>query len=267
MKERVRSTEILLKFKLQIKGEFGKNSQSIRRNLTFGGDIRLANDFTLIDKLTYFEEDRVLAQSSTSTFSSGTLSADQIGNGLSGGLLKKFNNTIGLAYRPVEIDWLNAIGKFEKKIEFNGMVEPQTSYDVNIISLHTFIEPIIGLEIGTKYALKYATEEAFGLKVSTMTDFILFRAEYDLRWNNFDVASEYRILDSRIVNQVNSSSIKHGYSAEVGNVVFENIRLAVGYNFVGTEDRDLVGQDYQSAGPFISVRAKFTEKILNLFNK
>ncbi len=254
-------------YKASIKGEFAKTSQSIRRNLTFGGDVRLANDFTLIDKMTYFEEDRVQAQTPSSTFASGSLSTNQIGSGISNGLLKKFDNSIGLAYRPVDMDWLNAIGKFEKKVEFNGMIEPQTSYDVNIISVHMFVEPIIGLEIGTKYAMKYATEKAFGLTAATMTDFYLIRAEYDLRWNNFDVASEYRILNSRIVDQTNSSSIKNGYSAEVGNVVFENIRLAVGYNFVGTEDRDLVGKDYQSAGFFFSVRAKFTEKILNLFNK
>ena len=254
-------------YKASIKGEFAKTSQALRKNLTFGGDIRLANDFTLIDKITYFEEDRVKPQSASNTFASGSLAEGQIGSSLTNGLLKKFNNAIGLAYRPVDIDWLNAIGKFEKKVEFNGLVEPQTSSDVNILSLHTFVEPIIGLEIGTKYAMKYASEEAFGLKASTMTDFYLIRAEYDLRWNNFDVASEYRILNSRIVDQANSSSIKHGYSAEVGNVVFENIRVAVGYNFVGTEDRDLVGKDYQSAGFFLSVRAKFTEKILDLFNK
>ncbi|MFA5833137.1 MAG: hypothetical protein WDA22_06645 [Bacteroidota bacterium] len=254
-------------YKGSIKGEFAKNSQSIRRNLTFGGDIRLANDFTLIDKMSYFEEDRVQPQSSSNTFAGGTLSTGQIGSGINSGLLKKFENIVGLAYRPVNIDWFNAIGKFEKKVEFNGLVEPQTSYNVNILSMHTFVEPIIGLEIGTKYAMKYASEQAFGLHVSTMTDFYLLRAEYDLQWNNFDVASEYRILSSRIVGQENSTSVKHGYSAEVGNVVFENIRVAVGYNFIGTEDRDLVGQDYQSAGFFLSFRAKFTEKILDLFSK
>ena len=254
-------------YKASIKGEFGKTSQSIRRNLVFGGDIRVANDFTLIDKFSYYEEERVQPQSTSNTFADGALSSGQIGSGLNGGMLRKFDNSIGLAYRPVDIDWLNAIGKFEKKVEFNGMVDPQTSYNVNIISLHTFVEPIIGLEIGTKYAMKYATDEAFGLKASTMTDFYLVRADYDLQWNNFDVASEYRILSSRIVDQSNSSSVKHGYSAEVGNVVLENIRVAIGYNFVGTEDRDLVGKDYQSAGFFLSIRAKFTEKILNYFNK
>ncbi len=254
-------------YKAAIKGEFAQNQQSIRRIVTFGGDIRIANDFTLIDKMTYFEENRFASPSAQNNFASGTLSGNQPGGALSGGLLKKFNNILGLAFRPVSVDWLNAIGKFEKKVEFNGVVAPQISYDVNIISLHTFFEPFIGLEIGTKYAMKFATEEAYGLKASTMTDFYLVRAEFDLRWNNFDVASEYRILNSRIVNQAHSSSIKHGYSAEIGNVVFENIRLAVGYNFVGTEDRDLVGRDYQSAGPFISIRAKFTEKLLHYFNK
>ncbi|MFZ4619607.1 MAG: hypothetical protein ACOYNS_03545 [Bacteroidota bacterium] len=254
-------------YKAAIKAEFAKNPQAIRRSVTFGGDIRLASDFTLLDKMTYFEEDRSASQIAGSTFADGALSSNQIGTSLGGGLLKKFDNAIGIAYRPVEFDWLNAIGKYEKKMEFNGVVMPQTSYDVNIVSIHTFVEPIVGLEIGTKYAMKFASEEAFGLKAATFTDFYLVRAEYDLRWNNFDVAAEYRILNSRIVDQANSSSIKRGYSAEVGNVVFENIRLAAGYNFVGTADRDLVGKDYQSAGPFISVRAKFTEKILNLFNK
>ncbi len=254
-------------YKVSIKAEFAKTSQSIRRNLTFGGDIQVARDFTLIDKLTYFEEERNQAQSVSSSFASGTLSEGQIGSETGGGLLKKFKNTIGIAFRPVDFDWLNAIGKYETKAEFNGMVDPQTSYNVNIISLHTFVEPVIGLEIGTKYAMKFATEKTFGLKASTMTDFYLIRVEYDLRWKNFDVATEYRILNSRIVDQANSSSVKRGYSLEIGNVIFENVRFGAGYNFAAAADRDLVGNDYQSAGPFISVRAKFTEKIMNLFNK
>ncbi len=254
-------------YKATVKGEWSKNTQSIRRALTFGGDLRLASDFTLIDKMTYFEEDRSKGLTASNTFADGNLSANQAGTELSNGLLKKFDNAIGLAYRPVDFDWLNAIGKFEKKIELNGVVAPQSSYDVNIVSVHTFIEPVIGLEIGTKYAMKYATEESYGLKASTITDFYLIRAEYDLRWNSFDVAGEYRILNSRIIGQSNSNSIKNGYSAEIGNVVFQNIHIGIGYNFVGTQERDLVGKDYWSAGPFVSIRAKFTEKILGYFNK
>ncbi len=254
-------------YKASIKGELGKNQQSIRRNVTFGGDLRIANDFTLIDKFSYYEEERIQPVGTEETFADGTLSSAQIGSPLAGGVMKKLNNVIGLAFRPVDFDWLNAIGKYEKKLEFNGLVQPQTSYNVDIVSLHTFVEPVIGLEIGTKYALKMATDEAFGLHASTVTDLYLIRAEYDLRWNNFDVAAEYRVLNSRISNQANSNSIKRGYSAEVGYVAFENIHVGVGYNFIGTEERDLVGKDYWSAGPFVSFRMKFTEKILNYFNK
>jgi hypothetical protein len=254
-------------YKASLKGELGKNQQSVRRNMTFGGDIKIANDFTLIDKFSYYEEERTQPVGTEETFADGTLASAQIGSPLSGGVMKKMNNIIGVAFRPVDYDWLNAIGKYEKKLEFNGMVQPQTAYNVDIVSLHTFVEPVIGLEIGTKYALKMATDEAYGLRASTVTDLYLIRAEYDLRWNNFDVAAEYRILNSRISNQANSNSIKMGYSAEIGYVAFENIHVGVGYNFVGTEERDLVGKDYWSAGPFVSFRMKFTEKILNYFNK
>lgn len=254
-------------YKASIKGEVGKNPQSLRRNFTFGGDIRIANDFTLIDKFSYYEEDRSQPQDASRTFAEGTLSVGQVGSSGSNGLLKKMENVIGLAYRPVNVDWLNAIGKYEKKVEFNGLVSPQTAYSVDIVSLHTFIEPMIGLEIGTKYALKLAQENAFGLSASTVTDFYLLRAEYDLRWNSLDVAAEYRILNSRIAHQANSTSIKNGYSAEVGYVVLDNIRIGLGYNFIGTEDRDLIGKDYWSAGPYVSFRMKFTEKILDYFNR
>jgi len=254
-------------YKASVKGELGKNQQSIRRNITFGGDLRIANDFTLIDKFSYYEEERIQPVGTEETFADGTLSSAQIGSPLAGGVMKKMNNVIGLAFRPVDYDWLNAIGKYEKKLEFNGMVQPQTSYTVDIVSLHTFVEPVIGLEIGTKYALKMATDETYGLRASTVTDLYLIRAEYDLRWNNFDVAAEYRVLNSRISNQANSNSLKRGYSAEIGYVAFENIHVGVGYNFIGTEERDLVGKDYWSAGPFVSFRMKFTEKILNYFNK
>ncbi|MBI2429526.1 MAG: hypothetical protein HYV29_12180, partial [Ignavibacteriales bacterium] len=112
-------------YKASIKGEVGKNTQSLRRNLVFGGDIRIANDFTLIDKFSYYEENRVQPQVANQSFADGTLSANQIGSGIGSGLIKKLDNAIGVAYRPVDFDWLNAIGKFQKKVEFNGLVAPQ----------------------------------------------------------------------------------------------------------------------------------------------
>jgi hypothetical protein len=251
-------------YRLSIKGEYSKRSEMITRGGTFGGDIRLGNEFTLIEKLVYYQEAHTLGQNTDSsrTFSGSIMAPGQFGSANTTGSLARLSNIVGLAYRPTSFDWFNAIGKFEKKYDFNGLVSPQTSSDVSVVSLHTFIEPVAGLEIGTKYALKYAKEEAFGLSANTFTDFYLVRAEYDLRWKNFDVAGEYRILNQREAN-----NSKSGYSLEIGNGVFENVRIGVGYNFVGTYDRDLVGYNYWSQGPFVTMRAKFTEKVLEMFNK
>ena len=250
-------------YKASIKGELANDGQSKKRNLTFGGDLRIARDFTLIDKMTYYEEVRSQSSSTSNGFSGGTLTADQanvVGVALSSGVLKQFHNAIGLAYRPVSWDWLNAIGKFEQKVEFNGMVSPQTSYDASIVSLHTFVEPFRRLELGLKYALKVANEDAYGLSANTLTDFYLLHAEYDLDWNNLDVAGEYRILSQREANDQ-----KIGYSAEVGYVLLKNVHVAVGYNFVGNKDRDLIDYTYWSKGPYVTVGMKFTEKIFNSF--
>lgn len=251
-------------YRLSIKGEYSKRSEMITRGGTFGGDIRLGSEFTLIEKLVYYQESRIQGQNADSsrTFSGNTLAPGQFGSATANGSLARLSNIVGLAYRPTSFDWFNAIGKFEKKYDFNGMVSPQTSADVSVVSLHMFIEPISGLEIGTKYAMKYAKEEAFGLSSNTFTDFYLARAEYDLRWKNFDVAAEFRILNQREAN-----NSKRGYSLEIGNGIFDNVRVGVGYNFVGTYDRDLVGYNYWSQGPFITMRAKFTEKVLEMFSR
>ena len=108
--------------------------------------------------------------------------------------------------------------------------------------------------------MKLANERAYGLTAKTFTDLYLVRGEYDLNWNNFDVAAEYRILTQREVNDQ-----KIGYSAELGYVAMQNVHIGVGYNFVGNKDRDLVDYNYWSKGPFVTMRIKFTEKLLNYF--
>ena len=250
-------------YKATIKGEIANDAQSKKQNLMFGGDLRIARDFTLIEKLSYYQEVRSQSASMASGFAGGTLTADplnQLGTALSDGTLKKFHNTIGLAYRPVSWDWLNAIGKFEQKMEYNGMVSPQTDYNASIISLHTFVEPFRRVELGMKYAMKLANQTAYGLSATTLTDFYLLHAEYDLNWHDFDVAGEYRILR---VREANDQQI--GYNGEIGYVVMKNVHIAVGYNFIGNKDRDLIDYTYWSKGLYLNMGIKFSEKTFSSF--
>ena len=162
-------------YKATIKGEIASDGQSTKRDLTFGGDLRLARDFTLIEKLTYYEEVRSQAQDPTNSFAGGTLTADPtniIGSQLSDGTLKNLHNTIGIAYRPVAWDWLNAIGKFDQRMSYNGMVSPETYDNASIVSLHTFIEPFRRLELGLKYALKTDDATSYGLECENTHGFL-----------------------------------------------------------------------------------------------
>ncbi|HTX19938.1 MAG TPA: hypothetical protein VMG34_14900, partial [Bacteroidota bacterium] len=190
-------------YKATIKGEIANDGQSNKRDVTFGGDLRLARDFTLLEKMTYYEEIRSAAQDPSNSFSGGTLTSDPsnlIGSSIPDGVLKEFRNTVGIAYRPVSWDWLNAIGKFEQRMDYNGMVTPETYDNASIVSLHAFVEPIRRLELGMKYALKVDDQTSYGLSATTLTDFYLLHAEYDLNWHDFDVAGEYRILSQREAN-------------------------------------------------------------------
>ncbi|MDE3057158.1 MAG: hypothetical protein KGJ59_04295 [Bacteroidota bacterium] len=247
-------------YKAAFKGEYEKDAQSVKRNLTFGGDVNVSSGFTLIEKMSYYDEVRDQSLTSSDQFWSAPLALSQSASVASSGFLKRFRNTVGFAFRPVQYDWLNAIGKFDQKVEYNGFVSPQSDYSASIISLHTFVEPIPYLELGIKYALKYANEQSYGLRAKTLTDFYLARADYDLGWHNVDVAGEFRILSQREANDM-----RIGYSGEVGYVLMQNVRLGAGYNFVGSKDRDLVDYTYWSRGPYLTVKMKFTEKILNYF--
>jgi hypothetical protein len=250
-------------YKAAIKAEIEKDALSMKRNLTFGGDIRIARDFTFIDKLSLYDEHQYQTGTSLQDFAGGTLSADdQIGTQVSSGILDQFKNSAGVAYRPVSFDWLNLLAKLDYRNDYNGMVSPVTSDVATIGSLHAFVEPIQRLEVGVKYALKQENEQADGLYSTTFTDFYLANADYDLGWHNVDVSAEYRILSQREANDM-----KIGYSAELGYVLIKNIHVGVGYNFVGTKDQDLVSYTYWSRGPYVTMRMKFTEKILDMFNQ
>ena len=162
----------------------------------------------------------------------------------------------GLAYRPVVENWLNAIAKYEVKQDKNHYINPFSDYATSIISIHTFIEPIQKLEIGIKYAYKSATENSVNFGATTNTNFYLLRAEYDIT-DDLKAGAEYRLL-----HQIEAGDKLNGYSADLGYVVYRNVRLSAGYNFKGYKERDLVDYTLWSQGPFVRMSFKFSEELL-----
>lgn len=232
------SLEYLPTFPLRatVKGEYSEDPHNLRKGFDFGASYKLANDFSVITKATNY-----LA-----------VSRSQTGN------TSQQKYMLGFAYRPTATNWLNVIGKIEHKVQDNTVVQPAEYYRTTIASAHAYLEPFPLFEIGLKYALKNAFEQYDGVQFATLTDFILLRPQYDVtEWLN--VAGEMRMLRQRGAND-----LKVGYSAETGVVAMKNMIVAVGYNFQAYKDRDLVDYIYSVAGPYVTIRMKFTEETFGL---
>ncbi len=222
--------------KASTKLEFGDNTANKKMNFTFAGDYRFQRDFSAIVKYQLSNDD---AKTSSGYETQSHLIA-------------------GIAYRPVDFNWLNALGKFEVKHDNNHYLSPFDDYTASIASVHAYVEPVQRLEIGMKYAFKLADETSYQFSATTHTNFYLIRAQYDIT-DKFDAAAEYRLLTQREVNDMLT-----GYSAEVGYVAMKNTRVAVGYNFKGYKERDLVDYSLWTRGPFVRVNFKFDEGLLGL---
>lgn len=225
-----------LPLKMSTKVEFGDNNLSNKTNYTFAGDYRFERDFSLIIKYRGANES---AKKSSSY-------RDLI------------HLITGLAYRPVDENWLNVIGKYEVKIDKNHYISPFIDYNTSIISVHSFIEPVRRLELGVKYAYKASTENSVNFGANTNTNFYLLRGEYDIT-DELNAGAEYRLL-----HQVEAGDMLNGYSMDAGYVVYRNVRLTVGYNFKGYKERDLIDYTLWSQGPFIRMSFKFSEELLGL---
>ncbi|MBP6671576.1 MAG: hypothetical protein KA247_00425 [Bacteroidetes bacterium] len=228
--------EYLPKFPLKAstKVEFGNNSAVDKTNITFAGDYRFQQDFSFILKY---------------------LSANESAKRTTG--YRDLQHLItGLAYRPVNENWLNIIGKYEVKTDKNHYIAPFIDYTTSIISIHSFIEPVRKLEVGLKYAYKSSEENSVLFGVTTNTNFYLLRAEYDIT-EKLNAGAEYRLL-----HQLEAGDKLSGYSADLGYVVYRNVRLTAGYNFKGYKEQDLVDYTLWSRGPFIKLSFKFSEELL-----
>jgi hypothetical protein len=218
--------------------EYGENNSSIKRSYGTGIVYGLQKNFSFIVKYLTTKEDAISSTAYQTTHHLIT----------------------GVAYRPVAIDWLNVVGKYEFKRDDNRFLSPYLDNTASIISLHAFMEPLHKFELSTKFAWKLAAENSPLLDLSTQTFFYLIRPAYSIT-EDLDLAFEYRLLMQKSVQDE-----LDGYNAEAGYVVAKNLRLSVGYNFKGYKERDLVDYILWSSGPYVQLDFKFTEEILKLWN-
>ena len=162
---------------------------------------------------------------------------------------------LGLAYRPLENDRFNALGKVEYKYDKRGTAQPTYGTDSFIASAEGVYQLTQTMQVMGKYAGKLEKDEDF----SSYTDLMAARIMIDLT-DRFDFGAEYRLLTSHKTN-----TRQHGGSVEFGCRIVDQIWLSLGYSF-DRFDEDLAGDSYHGEGPYLKVRFKFDEKTLRKLN-
>jgi len=163
---------------------------------------------------------------------------------------------LGMAYRPVECDRLNMLGKISY-IEDDGPVSQ--SDDADISSERAFVFALEGAyDLSAQYQLveKFAYkigEEKVGLRDYTRSETWLWinRMNYHLT-HQWDAGLEYRILE-----QKTAQDAKSGFLCEVTRHVTDNFQFGVGYNFTDFSDDLTEEDDYSTRGFFIRITGKY----------
>jgi hypothetical protein len=160
------------------------------------------------------------------------------------------DSLFGIAYRPLNSDFFNALFKYQLRKNHDGL---EFSSDVlnNIFSFEGFFQPSYYWEIYTKLAWKNSYDMTKGFNpIYSNIGLGLARITYKIAYN-FDIVGEYRNLA-----QIETGTFLNDFTTELGYFPMKDLRLGLGYNFFGYTDKDLITSNYSAQGPYIALTFK-----------
>ena len=165
----------------------------------------------------------------------------------------------GFAYRPVETNVWNALGRIEYKHDADSTLGLGLNRDESawIVSSHLNVQPNRAWIMSGRFAAKWAKDRSSGISSSSFTQLAGARSTWDVteRW---DVGLQaYRLWGN--------GAAENAVGVEVGYLAFKNMWLAVGYNVKGFSAPDLAGEAYTRRGVYVRMRFKFDENVFSAF--
>jgi len=162
---------------------------------------------------------------------------------------------IGVAYRDTDTNRVNALGRYEYKLEQDESVSPRNRRAAHVLSGHADYHPSRLWWWTGRAAAKSVREEFGGVRDSYSAYLLGGRFVYDFteKWS----AS----LMANMLFSPKGNSRQWAEGAEIGYQVQTNLWLAAGINWSGFDDRDLSGSDYTRKGVYIRLRWKFDEDL------
>lgn len=169
---------------------------------------------------------------------------------------------LGFAYRPVEQDLWNLIGRYEHRLQDLLTASPslatsaQSTTESHIVALQANVQPRRETLLSARYAVKWGQLHADGLRSSSLTQLAMGRLTHDLN-AKWDLGLQAGLAWSR-------GGVRQGVlGAEGGYQLMPNLWMSAGYNALGLKDPDLGGSNFTSKGPYVRMRFKFDENTLS----
>ncbi len=161
---------------------------------------------------------------------------------------------IGLAYRPVDNDRFNMLGRLTYLYDLQPLEQTDKPDEKAVIaSVEAAYDIDQKWEIGGKVAYKKAEirqDRAVGIWHDNDATLAAVRARYHMT-HNWDGLIEYHWL-----NSVASQDTQHGAMVSVDRHIGKNMKVGVGYNFTDFND-DLRNTDGDATGWFINFVGKY----------
>ncbi|MBX3673919.1 MAG: DUF11 domain-containing protein [Burkholderiales bacterium] len=164
----------------------------------------------------------------------------------------------GLAWRDSETNRWNALARVEHRLEQDDMqAGVQLKSATTLVSIHADWQPRRPFLVSGRYAAKWTTDKSSGLATRYRAQVVGARATWEFapRW-------DIGFVTSLLVGE-GFDSRQYGLGLELGYLVTTNLWVSAGYNLLGYRDADLAGADYTAKGPYVRLRYKFDETLLD----
>ncbi|MGI9628932.1 MAG: OmpA family protein, partial [Longimicrobiales bacterium] len=165
----------------------------------------------------------------------------------------------GVAYRSTDTNRWNALARYEHRLDESGALSGtgdilgQRRRGAHVLSAHSSFSPTNSTVLALQAATKFANEDLNGITLAESAHLLSTRMTRDLV-KGWDVGAMGRTLFNG-----DFSERQFGLGLEVGRVIRDNFRVAVGYNAFGFTDQDLTSDLPTDHGLYVDVGFAFDE--------
>jgi uncharacterized repeat protein (TIGR01451 family) len=162
---------------------------------------------------------------------------------------------MGVAYRQTAQNRWDGLGRYELKYEENGQFGDNYDRLVHIFSTNVNYHPNADWTHSGRFATKKVGESSADFDSKSLTMLLSARTMYDIT-RRLDGG-----VNASLMTDADFGGKNYGAGIEVGYIVQRNLRLAVGFNLFGFEDRDLAPSNYTRKGVYLGFSYKFDERL------